>query len=536
MSRAVSRRTAHAAASIATLLGLAVGPAADASACAGPVRCGPPPAERAAPTGRIVFGALGSVARMLPAQAYGVDVAGRPVTAFAQAGDGRLRLVVVRWTVDGAVDGGFGTGDSGAGVAQLFVDVAGGATGTPRIAATRDGGLLVAVALSGVAASQRIALVRLDDAGRLVTSFGSGGVASLDGMALAAGPHELSDGAIAVAGETVAAGGRLAVLGADGQPDRGFAQGGSLTLSERPTALTSAGDGLVVGLRTARAAVRILRLQRTGRPDELAGAGGIQAAALAGMDVTSPQTLSVRDDGTAVVVATALASSVPGAPPKAGPATARFALRFPAAGAGEAATIPDDGAAAVDGAGRILVAARDGTGIRRYTSGGALDRTFAASGRARTRLPAGVTRSPAAIAVLGDGAIVVGGPAIWDGTPVPTFMRLRADGTADRRFGPRLLTPRQSSARLGAHDVIRLRVHCAGDAQRRCVVRLRAGARTVRAFVAPGGDRRIPVRVGKTAARRVKARGRAIVRVRFSVVDEAVRVEALDAPIVVRRR
>ncbi len=79
-------------------------------------------------------------------------------------------------------------------------------------------------------------------------------------------------------------------------------------------------------------------------------------------------------------------------------------------------------------------------------------------------------------------------------------------------------------------------MHCADDAVRRCVVRLHAGARTVRAFVAPGGDRRIPVRVGAAAARRVHARGKAIVRVRFSVIDEAVRVEALDAPIVVRRR
>ena len=535
MTGRLSRRTARAAASFAALLGLALGAAADASACAGPgVRCGTPPPEQAAPTGRIGFGALGSVARMLPAQAYGVDGGGRPVTAFAQTGDGRLRIVAVRWTADGAVDTSFGTGDSGAGVAQHFVDLASDSTGTPRIAGTRDGGLLLAVPLSGVAASQRIALVRLDGAGRLLPSFGAGGVASLDGMALAAGPVELGDGSIAVAGETVATAGRLAVLRADGRPDRDFAQGASLTLSDRPTALAAAGDGLVVGLRTA-GAVRILRLQRNGRPDERAGAGGLQSAALTGVDVTSPGTLSVRDDGTALVVGTAL-RPVPGAPPTAGPDALRLAARFPAAGAGAAATVAADGAAAVDAAGRILVAAPDGTRVRRYTIDGRLDRTFAESGSARTRLPAGVTRNPTVLAVLGDGAIVAGGPGTWGETAVATFLRLRADGTADRRFGPRLLTPRQTSARLDAHNVIRLRVHCAEDAQRRCVVRLRAGAQTIRAFVAPGGDRRIPVRVGKTSARRVRARGRAIVRVRFSVVDEAVRVEALDAPIVVRRR
>lgn len=499
------------------------------------MRCGTPPPEQAAPAGRIGFGALGSVARMLPAQAYGVDGVGRPVTAFAQTGDGRLRIVAVRWTAAGAVDTSFGTGDSGAGVAQHFVDLASDATGTPRFAGTRDGGLVVAVPLSGVAASQRIALVRLDGAGRLLTTFGAGGVASLDGMALAAGPLELADGSIAVAGETVATPGRLTVLGTDGRPHRGFAQGGSLTLSDRPAALASAGDGLVVGLRTAGAAVRILRLQRSGRPDERAGAGGLQSAALAGVDVTSTGTLSVRDDGTALVVGTAL-RPLPGAPPTAGPDSLRFAARFPAAGAGAAAIVPADGAAAVDAAGGILVAAPDGTRVRRFTTDGRLDPAFAESGSARTRLPAGVTRNPSVLAVLGDGAIVAAGPGTWGETAIATFLRLRADGTADRRFGPRLLTPRQTSARLGAHNVIRLRVHCAEDVQRRCVVRMRAGARTVRAFVAPGGDRRIPVRVGKTSARRVKARGRAIVRVRFTVIDEAVRVEALDAPVVVRRR
>jgi hypothetical protein len=459
------------------------------------------------------------------------------VTAFAQAAGGRLRLVVVRWTRDGAVDTGFGTGDSGTGVAQVFVDVASDETGMPRISGTADGGLLVAVPLPGFAGSHRIALLRLDASGRLAGAFGAGGVgvAVLDGMKLTAGPQELADGAIAVAGDTVATAGRLALLGADGAPDRGFGQGGTVTLPHHPTALAAAGDGLLVGLSTPAAEVRILRLRRTGQPDERAGPGGIQAAALAGADTTAPQTLRAADDGTVTVAGTAQRPQV-GAPSGAGPLYVGFGARFPAAGAGETAAELPSGAATVDPTGRFLVTAPDGSSLRRYTAGGRRDRTFGRSGSASTPLPRGVTRHPVALAVLGDGTIVAGGPGTWDGVPVPTFLRLRPDGTADRSFGPRLLTPRQTSARLGAHDVIRLRVHCAGDAQRRCVVRLRAGARTVRAFVAPGGDRRIPVRVGATAARRIQARGKAIVRVRFSVVDEAVRTEALDAPIVVRAR
>ncbi|MEA2194185.1 MAG: hypothetical protein QOG42_619 [Solirubrobacteraceae bacterium] len=536
MSAGLSRCAATATALVAgAALCLAVGLARDAWACAGPPRCVAPPAKRVAPAGRIVFGALGSVARMLPAQAYGVDAAGRPVTAFAQPADGRLRLVAVRWTQDGAVDGGFGTGDSGAGVAQVFVDVATDATGPPRIAGTSDGGLLIAVPLRGIAASHRIALLRLDAAGRLASAFGAGGVAVLDGVQLTAGPQELAGGAIAVAGATVASAGRLAMLGAGGEPDVGFGQGGAITLPDRPTALAAAGDGLVVGLRTPAAQVRILRLDRSGRPDERSGPGGIQAAALPGADAAAPETLRAADGGTVTAVGTAQRAQ-PGAPNDAGPAPVRFAARFPIAGAGAAVPLPADGVAGADAAGRVLVAAPDGSRIRRYATDGRLDRTFAGSGSATTRLPRSVTRNPAVLAVLADGTIVTGGPGTWDDVPVPAFLRLRADGSAERGFGPRLLTPRQISARLRAHDVIALRVHCAGDAQRRCVVRLRAGARSVRAFVAPGGDRRIPVRVGAAQARRIRARGRAIVRVRYSVIDEAVRVEALDAPIVVRGR
>jgi hypothetical protein len=534
LSAVLGRCAARTTLLLAALLSLAAGFAHDAAGCAGPVSCVPPPPERAAVAGRIMFGTLGSVARMLPAQAYGVDVAARPVTAFAQAADGRLRLVAVRWTKDGAVDRDFGTADSGAGVAQRFADVTSEETGTPRVAATNDGGLLVAVPLRGIAASHRIAVLRLDASGRLVAGFAAGGVALLDGMQLTAGPHELADGAIAVAGETVASPGRLVVLGRDGEPDPGFGQAGALTLSDRATALAANAGGLLVGLRTQAAQVRILRLLRTGRPDERAGPAGIQAGPLAGVDTTAAQALGAAADGTTTVLGTAW-RALPGAPSDAGDIPVRFVARFPAAGAGLPAAAVPDGAAGVDAIGRVLIAAPDGS-LRRYATNGRLDTSFARSGRAPARLPRAVTRTPETVAVLTDGRVVAGGPGRWDGAPVATFLRVRADGTRDTSFGPRLLTPRQTSARLGKHDVISLRVHCADDAARRCVVRLRAGSRTVRAFVAPGGDRRIPVRVGVTAARRIRARGRAIVRVRFSVIDEAVRVEALDAPIVVRRR
>jgi uncharacterized delta-60 repeat protein len=520
---------------LAVFAGLAAGMAPDVPACAGPLRCLPPPPQRAAVAGRIMFGTLGSIARMVPAQAYAVDAAGRPVTAFAQAAGDRLRLVVVRWTAAGAVDTGFGTGDSGAGVAQLFVDGAGTATtGSPRITGTSDGGLLVAVPQRGLAGSRRIELVRLGRSGRLDAAFGAGGVAVIDGIALDAGPRELAGGAIVVAGESIAAAGRVVVLGRDGRPDPAFGEDGTVTLAARPTAVAGAGASLLVGLHTQGAQVRILRLLRTGRPDERAGPGGVQDGAVAGADATTPGALHVEAGGTVTAVGT-VARSLAGAPSDAAQTRTLFVAGFAPRGAAGPAAELADGTAAVDAAGRVLVAAADGGRIRRYAADGRLDTTFGRSGIAQTRLPRTVTRSPAVLAGLPEGTVVAGGHGTWGGAPVATFLRLRGDGSRDTSFGPRLLTPRQTTARLGRHDVIALRVHCAADAQRRCVVRLRAGARPVRAFVAPGGDRRVPVRVGATAARRIAARGRAIVRVRFSVIDEAVRVEVLDAPIVVRR-
>lgn len=529
-------RAARAGLLLALSAGLAAGVAPDVPACAGPLRCAPPPPQRAAVPGRIMFGTLGSVARMVPAQAYAVDAAGRPVTAFAQATGGRLRLVVVRWTAAGAVDTGFGTQDSGAGVAQLFVDGAGSATtGTPRITGTSDGGLLVAVPRRGFAGSRRIELLRLGPSGRLDGAFGDGGIAVIDGIALDAGPRELAGGAIVVAGESIAAAGRVVVLGRDGRPDRAFGEEGAVTLADRPTAVAGAGGSLLVGLRTQGAHVRILRLLRTGRPDERAGPGGVQDAAVAGADATTPGALHVDAGGTVTAVGT-VARSLAEAPPGAPSSSTLFVVRFAPRGAAGPAAELAGGTPAIDAAGRVLVAAADGTRIRRYAADGRLDRTFGRSGTARARLPRTIARSPAVLAGLPDGTVAAGGPGAWGGAPVATFLRVRGDGSRDTSFGPRLLTPRQTTARLGRHDVIALRVHCAADAQRRCVVRLGAGARTVRAFVAPGGDRRIPVRVGATAARRIAAHGRAIVRVRFSVIDEAVRVEVLDAPIVVRRR
>ena len=76
MSAVLSRCAARTALLVGALLSLAAGFAHEAAACAGPVRCVPPPPDRTAVPGRVMFGTLGSVARMLPAQARRGRVAG----------------------------------------------------------------------------------------------------------------------------------------------------------------------------------------------------------------------------------------------------------------------------------------------------------------------------------------------------------------------------------------------------------------------------------------------------------------------------
>ena len=134
-----------------------------------------------------------------------------------------------------------------------------------------------------------------------------------------------------------------------------------------------------------------------------------------------------------------------------------------------------------------------------------------------------------------DGSMIVGGNVSGGVLPAVGFVKLRANGTVDRAFGgPVLLKLRGQTARLDGR-IVPVRVHCADDALRRCVVRAWAGSTTVRAFVAPGGDRRIRVPITRRLARTIRRVGRKEVRLRLSVVEESTRIQEESVSVRVRR-
>ncbi|MEA2192943.1 MAG: hypothetical protein QOI73_3064, partial [Solirubrobacteraceae bacterium] len=140
---------------------------------------------------RATLGARGTVARAVLVDQTAVDVRGRPVAAFVQAFEGRLRFVVSRWTADGRVDRAFGDASVGPGTSQLFADVPLLSVISTRVAGTPDGGLVVAASLQ-VEGGVRVAVLRLDDDGAAVAGFGTDGVALAGDGELTAGPIALA--------------------------------------------------------------------------------------------------------------------------------------------------------------------------------------------------------------------------------------------------------------------------------------------------------------------------------------------------------
>lgn len=526
-SRPDLRKLLVAAGTSVGLMGALAGPA---GACPAGTRCAPPSAG-IVHVSPIDFGARGSVARLIPADSYGADSSGRPVTAFVQTGDAQLRVVLMRWSASGAIDSGFGDGDSGAGVSQFSLPLDAATVSRATVAATNDGGLILAMTVGDPGASSRAALVRVDEDGRPVPGFGKQGIAVLDGLARLTAVLPLPDGRTAVGGASPSNTGAVLVVGADGAPDPAFGFGATAKLPGVPSALGLTPDGLAAGLATDGPRVRVARLTPTGSPDEQAGPGGIQESmpdpnALE----TQPTNVASRPDGGLVVV-TRTRSRVAGAPPGA-VADGAAVTRFPDSGPGGDVAEMAPGPAAVDGDGRVIVATL--AGVTRYLESGSLDASFGRNGTARTGLPKMTSLAPPAFVTSHGTRVLVGGPGIWGGVAVATIRALRADGTRDTAFGERLLVPRQFGARLERRNFISLRVHCDDQAQRRCVVRMNAGTSTVRAFVAPGGDRRIRVRVSTAAARRIRAHGRAAIKITFTAIDETTRLQATTNQVVVR--
>jgi uncharacterized delta-60 repeat protein len=184
-------------------------------------------------------------------------------------------IVVARLLADGRRDPGFGEDGVVSFDADHVIDAA-DLELSPEISgvtATGDGGVIVTADSS---------LVRLDEGGAVVTDFGSGGVAEVQGAV--ASLYSQLDGSLLVASTEDFKKGLVSRFGPDGKPDTSFGQGGTAALapsSEIEAIAPALGGGvLVTGRRVAEEDCRpctaiVARLTASGQPDPSYGTAGI---------------------------------------------------------------------------------------------------------------------------------------------------------------------------------------------------------------------------------------------------------------------
>ncbi len=370
-------------------------------------------------------------------------------SALALQSDGRVTVagrdgrgfLVVRRRASGAPDRSF----SRNGRLTIGFD---GATraGARDVALFRDGRILVAgtITLDGV---QRFAVARLQPGGNLDPNFGVDGTAvvgppgaQLEAMALQ------PEGELVLAG-SVPAGARRAVLVmrllADGTPDPGFGRGGtvdstSVKLAGRARDVLALPDGRIALAaaaergRAARATFLAARLTPTGAFDPTFDGDGVARVATT--------TRRVRGGGAAAIALDRrgrllLAGTARGG----GGRDDATVVRLTPAGLPDASFGRDGVARLTDPRGRslrIVAMRRDtrrrlvlggsaeglGAAVLRLRGNARRDRSFGAGGLSAGRLP---RTSPAALAVRGDGGVVLTGSARIDGRDNLAVARLR---------------------------------------------------------------------------------------------------------------
>ena len=253
------------------------------------------------------------VSRLPAAPSFGTDGRIAPATplyirAVALDRHDRIYLarytggpVLERYTADGRPDASFGPGGVRA------IDAGRGCVRPLGLAADTRGRVLVAIA--DCPSSDVIALVALDDDGRLDAAWGDAGIARLPSVRHLVSPGSvellaLRDGRVLVAYAT-AEGARLHAVGATGVVDSSFGDGGLVI--HRDPAMSSGYLRLAAGA-TGRIALgyatqqdgRVVLLESDGDVDTAAGRGGIIDAPGArstcgGLANFAP--LAVEDDG-----------------------------------------------------------------------------------------------------------------------------------------------------------------------------------------------------------------------------------------------
>lgn len=358
----------------------------------------------------------------------------------APSGTVSFDLGVGRTTADGAVDTTFGTNG-------VIGRALGGAFDRAQsLAVQPDGKVLVG--------NNRAQVIRLDANGAKDATFASGGTASTtlglqaisslavqpSGKVLVGGPINFSSSGFAIVR-----------LDASGASDSGFGNagkaGGAILPSQNAAStcftLTPSGAIVIAGQTFApgpKLEAAVMRVSADGMPDGMFGSAGAAATSFGDfgglLEVTH---IAVQSDGKVVVLGY---SGIP---------SSAFVVRFGAQGGvdgaygtnGRAAVAPGlSYALALDGMGRALVLSGTKTGaleLRRFTTGGQADGTFATGGVASVDI--GKTsyvfgKLPAGLGIASDGKILVGISTSDDALlERAALFRFGADGIPDGTYG-----------------------------------------------------------------------------------------------------
>ena len=286
-------------------------------------------------------------------------------------------------------------------------------------------------------APNTLVVFRLDAEGPLDTGFGNNGIFELD-PELYGHRNQANSVLVDPEGRIVIAGARdesLIVLRLDaaGALDASFGSGGILT---GPAHDYSAGsriartDSGAYRVTTADASgCRVAGVNANGAIDESFGTAGYAPVVTAGENAIACYSMVAQDDGRLLLTGIAAGQA--------------FATRLLANGASDpafagtdvAASLSEATAVAVAGDGKILVAGSGARGatIMRLQATGQLDTEFGNAGATIIDLPSENGSAPLIHELLlqSDGGVIAAGGDYWPGLPRPFAVRLLGDGGGD---------------------------------------------------------------------------------------------------------
>ncbi len=397
-------------------------------------------------SGRVAIGTLNGVARSVTVQADGKIVAG----GFAQSA-----TALVRVDSTGALDNTFGS----SGVA--LVHVSPNAETMQGMAATADGRFVLAGFVPDTAhGTDDEIIARFTSTGALDTTFNATGFHQVDAGSMPAAAKATvlqADGKIVVTGyvqseasphPTIPDSLLLARYNTDGSLDTSFGVAGyampANTAQANAVALQADGKIVTAGFQNGGSSklVQVARFNTSGALDTSFGSGGLVNLSVNGVDDEATG-VAIQGDGKIVV----------GGFTKNGTFTDALAIRLTATGAldpsflgGEVAVQMSTGNDQANGIalqpdGKIVLAGsaevtggNDAFAAARLNTDGTLDSGFGTGGVVNTIIGSFLSDG-FAVAIQGDGKIVVGGLTFNGTTDDFAVVRYATDGTLDTTFG-----------------------------------------------------------------------------------------------------